>query len=107
MATRAQAVDFGDHGGDWEAAIDRYLKRRKVEGNLSRNSFEAYSGDLLDFREFCARLRIDLAAIDSSCLTAYLEDLATREFRVTSQRRRLAAVRGFLRNLAELEIIAK
>jgi integrase/recombinase XerD len=107
MAIRAQAVEAGDHGGNWEAAIDRYLKRRKVEGSLSRNSFEAYSGDLLDFREFCERLRIELTAIDSACLTAYLEDLATREFRVTSQRRRLAAVRGFLRHLAELEIITQ
>jgi integrase/recombinase XerD len=96
-------VEIGDHSSDWEAAIDRYLKRRKVDGNLSRNSFEAYSADLLDFREFCARVRIDLAAIDGACLTAYLEDLATREFRVSSQRRRLAAVRGFLRHLTEIE----
>jgi integrase/recombinase XerD len=100
-------LEAGDHNSDWEVAIDRYLKRRKVDGNLSRNSFEAYSGDLLDFREFCARMRIDLTDIDGACLTAYLEDLATREFRVSSQRRRLAAVRGFLRHLAEIDKLEK
>jgi integrase/recombinase XerD len=87
--------------GSWETAIDRYLKRRTVEGGLSNNSFEAYSSDLIDFREFCARMRVEPGAIDGACLTAYLEDLASREFRVSSQRRRLAAVRGFLRNLVE------
>jgi integrase/recombinase XerD len=91
----------------WDALIDRYLKRRKVEGGLSANSFEAYSSDLADFRAFCTRLRLGPAAIDGACLTAYLEDLATREFRVTSQRRRLAAVRGFLRDMAERGDLAK
>ena len=67
----AAAVDAGT--GRWEAAIDRYLKRRKVEGGLSANSFEAYSSDLLDFREFCGRLDIELEAIDGACLTAYLK----------------------------------
>jgi integrase/recombinase XerD len=101
----AAAVDAGT--GRWETAIDRYLKRRKVEGGLSANSFEAYSSDLLDFREFCGRLRVELEAIDGACLTAYLEDLATREFRVSSQRRRLAAVRGFVRNLVEIGELAQ
>jgi integrase/recombinase XerD len=90
-----------DESGHWEAAIDQYLKRRRVEGRLSANSFEAYSSDLIDFREFCARMQVDLGAVTGVCLTAYLEDLGTREFRVSSQRRRLAAVRGFLRNLVE------
>ena len=55
----AQASANHHESGDWEVAIDRYLKRRKVEGGLSANSFEAYSTDLLDFREFCPRLRIE------------------------------------------------
>jgi integrase/recombinase XerD len=101
MAQATETIAGVDEAGHWEAAIDRYLKRRKVEGGLSANSFEAYSSDLIDFREFCARMRVGLDAIDGACLTAYLEDLAVREFRVTSQRRRLAAVRGFLRNLVE------
>jgi len=95
------AASIQDQVTQWDAHIDRYLKRRRVEGGLSANSFEAYSGDLIDFRAFCARLRIAPAGIDGACLTAYLEDLATREFRVTSQRRRLAAVRGFLRDLVD------
>jgi len=97
----------GDESGQWEAAIDRYLKRRKVEGGLSANSFEAYSSDLIDFRAFCSRMRVEPNAIDGACLTAYLEDLATREFSVSSQRRRLAAVRGFLRNLVDKGQLAK
>ena len=102
MAAHAHQTGVKDDGlGTWEPAIDRYLKRRKVEGGLSTNSFEAYSSDLIDFREFCARMRVSPRAIDGACLTAYLEDLASREFRVSSQRRRLAAVRGFLRNLVE------
>ena len=82
---------IGDHGAEWELAIDRYLKLRKVEGGLSRNSFEAYSWrSAAIFANSVRGCEIALAAIDSACLTAYLEDLATREFRVTSQRRRLA-----------------
>jgi integrase/recombinase XerD len=38
-------------------------------------------------------------------LTAYLESLAVREFAVASQRRRLAAVRGLLRDLQERGVL--
>lgn len=108
MDTEAEAGSIAStEVAQWDILIDRYLKRRKVEGGLSANSFEAYSSDLADFRAFCARLRIAPPAIDGACLTAYLEDLATREFRVTSQRRRLAAVRGFLRDLVERGDLAK
>ncbi|MGH7935321.1 MAG: tyrosine recombinase [Candidatus Binataceae bacterium] len=91
----------------WDELIDRQLVCLAVERGLSRNSLDAYGCDLRDFQDFCRRHAIEPNAIDTRALTAYLESLATREFRVSTQRRRLAAVRGLLRELLEAKIIER
>ncbi len=90
---------------DWDELIELHLSRQAVERGLSRNSLEAYSGDLRDFQNFCRDRSVGPRALDVAAITAYLEDLATREYRVTSQRRRLAAVRGLIREMLERKII--
>jgi integrase/recombinase XerD len=90
---------------DWDELIELHLARQAVERGLSRNSLEAYGGDLRDFQNFCRDRGVEPRALDVAAITAYLEDLATREYRVTSQRRRLAAVRGLIREMLERKII--
>ncbi len=90
---------------DWDELIELHLARQAVERGLSRNSLEAYGGDLRDFQDFCRSHGVDPQALDAAAVTAYLEDLATREYRVTSQRRRLAAVHGLIREMIERKIL--
>lgn len=91
----------------WDELIDRHLDRQAVERGLSRNSLEAYGRDLRDFHEFCRAKRLEPRSLDVAALTAYLESLAAREFKVTSQRRRLAAVRGLIRELVDHGLLAR
>ena len=99
----AQEVAAGQGTGDfeWDQLIDHHLIRQTVERGLSRNSLEAYARDLADFQLFCRAHRIVPNQLDTRVLAAYLENLAVREFAVASQRRRLAAVRGLIRDLLE------
>ncbi len=90
----------------WDALIDRHLGRQTVERGLSRNSLEAYGSDLRDFHNFCVKSGIEPATLDTLALTAWLENLADRDFKVTSQRRHLAAVRGLIRDLVDEKILA-
>jgi integrase/recombinase XerD len=90
---------------DWDELIELHLSRQAVERGLSRNSLEAYGSDLRDFQNFCRERKVEPRGLDAAVLTAYLENLATREYRVTSQRRRLAAVRGLIREMIEREMI--
>jgi integrase/recombinase XerD len=91
----------------WDELIDRYLARQAVERGLARNSLDAYSRDLREFQEFCREKDVAPERLDAASLMAYLESLAERGFRVSSQRRRLAAVRGLIRELLELKIIER
>src|SRR5262249_8474831 len=75
------------------------LIRQTVERGLSRNSLEAYARDLNDFHQFCRTRQIAPSQLDTRVVTAYLENLAVREFALASQRRRLAAVRGLIGDL--------
>jgi integrase/recombinase XerD len=103
----AVAVDAGNEGVQWDQLIDQYLVRQTVERGLSANSLEAYGRDLNDFHQFCRAYQIAPNQLDIRGLTAYLEDLAVREFAVASQRRRLAAVRGLVRDFLDRGIIGR
>ncbi len=91
----------------WDEYIQRFLDRQAVERGLARNSLEAYGHDLREFQEFCREKDVIPERLDAASLMAYLETLAERGFRVSSQRRRLAAVRGLIRELLELKIIER
>jgi integrase/recombinase XerD len=92
---------------EWEPWIDRHLARQAVERGLSRNSLEAYGRDLRDFNQFSIRRSLAPAGLDTRALGAYLEELATRGFKASSQRRRLAAVRGLIRELMDGAILTR
>lgn len=108
MAVAADAAGRRTTGEiDWNELIDRHLARRAVERGLSRNSLEAYGFDLRDFQRHCRDHAVAPAGLDTPRLTAYLADLGARGFRVSSQRRRLSAVRGLVREMLEAGIIAR
>jgi integrase/recombinase XerD len=92
---------------EWDRLIDQHLIRQTVERGLSRNSLEAYGRDLNDLHQFCRTHRIAPNQLDSRVVIAYLENLAMREFAVASQRRRLAAVRGLVRDLLERSVLER
>ena len=104
MRGGAEAGDGASAG--WEELIDRHLARLAVERGLSRNSLEAYARDLGEFHDFCRGHAVAAGAIDTAVLTAWLESLAARGLKVTSQRRSLAAVRGLIRELAERGVLS-
>jgi len=106
---REAQVEVAGLGGanqfGWDELIELHLARQAVERGLSRNSLEAYGGDLRDFQGFCREHGVAPRALDAAAILAYLEDLATRDFRVTSQRRRLAGVRGLIREMMERKLL--
>lgn len=91
----------------WDEAIDRHLARQAVERGLARNSLEAYGRDLADFTRFCERRGLQPAALDAPALQAYLQELARRGLAAASQRRRLASLRGLIRDLLERRMLAR
>jgi integrase/recombinase XerD len=92
---------------EWDGLIDAHLARQAVERGLARNSLEAYGRDLRDFQEYCGENAIVPRALHAGALTIWLESLAARGMKVSSQRRRLAAVRGLVRELAERRVIER
>jgi integrase/recombinase XerD len=98
MGTREVVVQEAG-ASPWDALIDHHLACQAVERGLSRNSLDAYGRDLRGFSDFCDRAGVAPTALDAVALTAYMESLAARGFRVASQRRHLAAVRGLIRAL--------
>ncbi|MGH8013668.1 MAG: tyrosine recombinase [Candidatus Binataceae bacterium] len=92
---------------DWDSLIDQHLVRMAVERGLSENSLDAYSRDLRDFNNFCRLHAILPCELDTAALTAWLEHLAEQGLRTSSQRRRMAAVRGLIRELVEQKILER
>jgi len=91
---------------DWDALVDNHLVRQAVERGLARNSLDAYGRDLADFVRFCDERKLEPADLDAKALGAYMETLADRKLRASSQRRRLASIRGLAREMMERKIIA-
>ena len=91
----------------WEELIDRHLSRQAVERGLSSHSMEAYARDLRDFADWAVAKRVAPERFDSTALTSYLEQLAEREFEVTTQRRHLASIRGLARTMVDEKVIER
>ncbi|MBV8452009.1 MAG: tyrosine recombinase [Deltaproteobacteria bacterium] len=102
-----EVVEEGNCRFEWDRLIEQHLIRQTVERGLSRNSLDAYRRDLSDFHQFCRAHRMAPNELDTRTVTAYLENLAVREFAITSQRRRLAVVRGLLRDLLEHGVLER
>ncbi len=90
----------------WDPIIKRFLNRQAAERGLSRHTLENYSLDLRDFQDFCNSEGVTPENFDAVAMTAYLEHLARRGMAVASQRRKLASLRGMVREMVAQGIVA-
>jgi site-specific recombinase XerD len=85
------------------------LYKQSLEGNnYSRESIKAYLGDLAQFIEWLQTRRVDwdipyrMARID---IVEFINHLATKKASAVTRKRKLAAIRGFLKFLKDNQII--
>ncbi len=93
-------------GPTWDGLIDAHLNRQAAERGLSRHTLDAYGADLQEFRKFCEEGNIAPRDFDARALGAYLQHVGGR-FSGATQRRRLASVRGLLREMLERKVIER
>lgn len=83
--------------------IERYVNYLQYERNASPHTIRNYRSDLLQFRDFLSQGRgrapVDVAAIDTLRIRAFLAHLYSNEKKKTSIARKLAAVRAFFKFL--------
>jgi len=79
-----------------EAQMLDFLAYLELERGLSRNTLEAYRGDLLQLGEFLDARRLDAAAATHSDLAAFL---AALDVAASTLARKLACMRSFYRHL--------
>lgn len=88
--------------GAWTELVDDFLAHLTLDRGLSLKTIEAYSGDILRFIAFAERGKIpgpgDIRPTD---ITAWLKEEREAGISPRSAARRLSAVRGFFRFLAE------
>jgi integrase/recombinase XerD len=89
----------------WDGAVEVHLARLAAERGLAANSLDSYSRDLAAFSRFCIEREVAPAALDAPVLLDYLERLAERGLRASSQRRHLASIRGLVRELMERKVL--
>lgn len=96
------AASGGGGAGGVSVEIGRFLDYLSVERGLSRNTLEAYRGDLAHYREYLRASGVrEVAEVDPGTVSGFLGWLSSREYadgrryRSASVARALAAVRTF------------
>jgi integrase/recombinase XerD len=91
---------------DTLALIDRYLSELRIEGGVSRNTFESYRNDLGKFQAFLKTQRIrDLARVSQRTVSAFVGQLSQRKLSPASIARCVSALRGFYRFLCHERMV--
>jgi integrase/recombinase XerC len=87
-----------------DECIERYAQYLQYERNASPHTIRNYRSDLEQFRDFLAQGKpgtaVNIAAIDTLRIRAFLAHLYSRDKKKTSVARKLAAVRAFFKFLA-------
>jgi integrase/recombinase XerD len=96
------ASDWG-----WDALIERYLDRMRVERGFAASSLLAYGRDLRSFEHYCCDRRIEPHRLSIGDITGYLETLASRGLAVATQRHHLDSIRGLVRHMTECGAITR
>ncbi|PTW55766.1 integrase/recombinase XerD [Breoghania corrubedonensis] len=79
--------------------IETFLEMLSVERGAALNTLESYRRDLDDYTAFLATRGTDAGKATTDDISAYLSDLAGRDFAATTQARRLSALRQFYKFL--------
>lgn len=91
---------------DTLALIDRYLSELRIEGGVSRNTFESYRNDLGKFQAFLKTQRIrDLARVSQRTVSVFVGQLSQRKLSPASIARCVSALRGFYRFLCHERMV--
>ncbi|HUF17582.1 MAG TPA: tyrosine-type recombinase/integrase [Thermoanaerobaculia bacterium] len=88
-----------------EQAIASFLQHGESERNLSSRTLRAYESDLVQFRTHVSDA--EAVAITNADLEGYVEKLGTGDYRDTSIRRKVAALKVFFRYLEEEGIVTE
>lgn len=88
-----------------EQAIASFLQYGESERNLSSRTLRAYESDLVQFRTHVSDAQA--VAITNADLEGYVEKLGTGDYRDTSIRRKVAALKVFFRYLEEEGIVSE
>ncbi len=83
-----------------DARITSFLEAIEVERGASRHTVAAYRRDLIDLEAYLVATDLDPDTLTGDDLVPYANGLAERGLAPASVRRRLAAVRSFLRHRA-------
>jgi integrase/recombinase XerD len=84
---------------DVEVASDAYLNYIRVERGLSRNTLDAYAGDLFKFTGFLLDRRINLMRVKRDDVVDFMSSLYRRGLDSRSVARHLVTVRSFFKFL--------
>jgi integrase/recombinase XerD len=79
-------------------ALEAFLSSARIEKGLSAHTIAAYSFDLKDFREFCARRRMPWP-VTAEHLRLYLDSMQEAKLSPRTSARRLSTLRQFFRFL--------
>ncbi|HEY6085841.1 MAG TPA: tyrosine-type recombinase/integrase, partial [Nitrospira sp.] len=86
--------------------VERYLNHLRVEGGLSRNTIEAYRGDLGKFQAYLSRDGApSIRQLTPAIMRGFLDQLRAAKLSLSSSARCLSAVRGWLRFLRQERLI--
>jgi len=80
-------------------SIDLFLDMIATERGVSRNTLDAYRGDLEDYAEFLSRKNANIGNATTDHVRAYLAALSKRGMMASSSARRLSAIRQLHRFL--------
>ncbi len=87
---------------NWSFLVDDFLASLVTERGLSQQTLEAYSHDLASFVEFLEETALSSCSqVKTKDILLWLRQLKTHGLSARTVARRLAAVRGFFRFLAE------
>jgi integrase/recombinase XerD len=84
-----------------------FLGYLEFERGLSRNTLEAYRGDLLQFGAFLERAGVDVLEAEHADLAGWLDELAAAGASPATLQRKAACLRSFFRHLRREELLER
>jgi integrase/recombinase XerD len=92
--------------GQEHAHLKNFLDMLHSERGAAQNTLDAYERDLSDALQYFASQGIDVTAITTKDVQAYLHHLSAEGLAATSRARRLSSLRQFTKFLANEGLIA-
>jgi len=98
----SEEVAGAGHAGRLREQVEHFLNSRRRE-NVSANTLRAYAADL---RQFLGYMELNTGKLDLLLLRGWLADLYDQNLSPVSMRRKVAALRSFLRFLVREGVVA-